>query len=178
MEVPTSVEMVKAGAMELKMVVPGVPKNVKDRELLEEDLQWIGCHRLMGRLWGLRMEEMVSELMSDKDNRWHKTLCQVLEKWTAKEWRKVYGFTKEGEGMVSRTDRFIDGKFSARVNPKDGYVVVECKEVRARRVLEFLVPLLYLEKPTRITIMVDNTIFGALSRKRPVDWGHIVKDVV
>ena len=63
---------------------------------------------------------MVSELMSDKDNQWHGTMRQALEKWTAKEWRKVYRFAKEGKGMASRTDRFIDGKFSARVNPKMG----------------------------------------------------------
>ena len=64
------------------------------------------------------------------------------------------------------------------MNPKDGYVVVDCKEPRARRVLEFLVPLLYPEKPTRVTITVGNTIFGALSRERPVDWGVVVKDLV
>ena len=80
--------------------------------------------------------------------------------------------------MASRTDWFIDSKFSARVNPKDGYAVVECKKARARRILEFLVPLLYLEKPTRVTITVGNTIFGALSGERPVDWGQVVKDVV
>ena len=168
----------KAGAVALKTVVPGVPKSVKDQELLEEDLRRIGCHGLMGRPWGLRMEEMVSEVMSDKDNWWYGTLRQAPEKWTAKEWRKVYGFAKEGEGMASRTDRFIDSKFSARVNPKDGYAVAECKEARARRVLEFLVLLLYPEKPTRVTITVGNTIFGALSEERPVDWGQVMKDVV
>ena len=44
--------------------------------------------------------------------------------------------------------------------------------------LEFLVPLLYSEKPTRVTITVGNTIFGALSGERPVDWGVVVKDLV
>ena len=80
--------------------------------------------------------------------------------------------------MASRTDRFIDGMFSGRVNPKDGYAVVDCKDPRVKRVLEFLVPLLYPEKPTRVTITVGNTIFGALSRERPVDWGIVVKDLV
>ena len=60
------------------------------------------------------------ELLGDKDNRWHGTVRQAPEKWTAKEWRKVYGFAKEGEGMVSRTDRFIDSKFSGRVNQRMG----------------------------------------------------------
>ena len=111
------------------------------------------------------------ELLGDKDNRWDGTVRQAPEKWTAKEWRKVYGFGREGEGegMASQTDRFIDGIFSGHVNPKDGYAVVDYKDPRVKRVLEFLVPLLYPEKPTRVTITVGNTIFGALSGERPVD---------
>ena len=124
------------------------------------------------------MEDLVVKLLGDKDNQWYGTVRQAREKWTAKKWRKVYGFAKEGKGMASRTDRFIESKFYGRVNPKDGYAVVDCKESWARRVLEFLVPLLYPEKPTRITITVENTIFGALSRERPVDWRIVVKDLV
>ena len=90
----------------------------------------------------------------------------------------MYSFTREGEGMASRTDQFIDGKFSGWVNPKDKYAVVDCKEPRARKVLEFVVPLLYLEKPTRVTIMMGNTIFGALFGERPIYWGVVVKDLV
>ena len=74
------------------------------------------------------------ELLGDKDNRWHGTVRQAPEKWTAKEWRKVYGFRRGGEGMASRTNRFIDGMFSGRVNPKDGYAVVDCKDPRVKRV--------------------------------------------
>ena len=40
----------------------------------------------------------------------------------------MYGFAREGVGMASRTDRFIDGKYSGRVNPKDRYTVVDCKK--------------------------------------------------
>ena len=102
-----------------------MPKSVKDRELLEEDLRRIGCHGFLGKPWGLRMEDMVAELIGEKDNRWDGTVCQVPEKWTAKEWRKVYNFGRGGEGMASRTDRFIDGMFSGKVNPKDGYAVAD-----------------------------------------------------
>ena len=56
------------------------------------------------------------ELMSDKDNRWHGIVRQAPEKWTLAEWRMVYGVPRQGEGMASRMDRFIDGKFSTRVN--------------------------------------------------------------
>ena len=178
MQVPLTARMVKAGAMALKAVVPGMPKSVKDWELLEEDLWRIGCHGFIGKPWGLRMEDLVAELLEDKDNRWDGTVRQAPERWTTKEWRKVYGFGREGEGMASRTDRFIDGMFSGRVNPKDGYTIANCKDPRVKRVLEFLVPLLYPEKPMRVTITVKNTIFGALSGERPVDWGIVVKDLV
>ena len=169
MQVPFTARMVKAGAMALKAVVPGIPKTVKDRELLEEDLRRIGCHGFLRKPWGLRMEDLVVELLGGKDNRWDGTVRQAPEKWTVKEWRKVYDFRRGGEGMASRTDRFIDGMFSSRVNPKDGYNVADCRDPRVKRVLEFLVPLLYPEKPTRVTITVGNTIFRALSGERPID---------
>ena len=41
--------MVKAGAMALKAVVPGIPKSAKDQELVEEELWRIGCHGFMGK---------------------------------------------------------------------------------------------------------------------------------
>ena len=113
--------------------------------------------------------------MVERDNWWEGTVRQAPERWTATVWQKLYGFLRQGEGMALWTDQFIEGKFSARINPKDRFAVLVCKEARARRVLEFLVPHLYLEKPTRVTIMVENTIFGALSRDRPVDWGAVLK---
>ena len=178
MQVPLTVRMVKVGAMALKAVIPSMPKSVKDRELLEKDLRRIGCHGFIGKPWGLRMEDLVAELLGDKDNQWDGTVHQAPERWTAKEWGKVYGFGREGEGMASRTDRFIDGMFSGRVNPKDGYAVADSKDPRVKRLLEFVVPLLYPGKPTRVTITVGNTIFGALSGERLVDWGIVVKDLM
>ena len=175
MQVPFTARMVKAGAMALKAVVPSIPKTVKDRELLEEDLRRIGCHGFLGKPWGLWMEDLVAELLGGKDNRWDGTVRQAPEKWIVKEWRKVYSFGRGGEGMASR---FIDGMFSGRVNPKNGYAIADYKDPRIKRVLEFLVPLLYPEKPTRVTITVGNTIFGALSGERPVDWGIVVKHLV
>ena len=44
--------------------------------------------------------------------------------------------------------------------------------------LEFLIPILYPEKPTRVTVTVGNTIFGALLGERKVDWGVVIQAVV
>ena len=66
--------MVKAGAMALKAVLLDVPKNVRDRELLEKDLRQIGCHGFVGKPYELRMEDLVVELLGDNDNRWDGTV--------------------------------------------------------------------------------------------------------
>ena len=44
--------------------------------------------------------------------------------------------------------------------------------------LEFLVSIVHLDKPIRVTITVGNTIFGALEGDRPVDWRVIFRDLV
>ena len=44
--------------------------------------------------------------------------------------------------------------------------------------LEFLIPILYPEKPTRVTMTVGNTIFGAFLGEQKVDWGIILQSVI
>ena len=80
--------------------------------------------------------------------------------------------------MATCSEKFCKGKFFDLVNPKDAFVVVECKDARARRMLEFLVPILYLEKPIQVTITIANTIYGALLGEREVDWMFVIWDVV
>ena len=70
--------MVKAVAMVLKAVVPGIPKSARDRELLKEDLRWIGCHGFMGKPWGLRMEDLVVELLGEKDCEHYRQYRQLV----------------------------------------------------------------------------------------------------
>ena len=71
--------------------------------------------------------------------------------------------------MANRTDQYIEGKFRNDADPKDGFPVRECRDARERRVLEFLVPIMHPDKPTRVTPTLGNTIFGALSGERLVD---------
>ena len=58
--------------MALKAIVPGVSGNIEERELLEEDLCYIGCHGFLKKPWNLKLEGMVAKLMSEKDNQWLK----------------------------------------------------------------------------------------------------------
>ena len=79
---------------------------------------------------------------------------------------------------MGRTEKWVDGKFKTTINPKDGYTVSDCIDPRERRVLGFVIPILYLEKPNRVTKEVGNTVFGALSGEYKVSWGQVLHEVV
>ena len=93
-------------------------------------------------------------------------------------WAEVYSFRKEGKGLASRIDKYTNGKFSTLINPKDGYAVAICVDPRERKVLEFVLPILYLGKPSQVTMTVGNTIFGALSGVWKVSWRQVIQEVV
>ena len=62
----------------------------------------------------------------------------------------------------------MDDKFTHVVDPMDKFLVKDCRHAWKCRLLEFLVPIIYPEKPTKVTIMLGNTIFGVLE-DCPVD---------
>ena len=93
-------------------------------------------------------------------------------------WVEVYNFRKEGCKLARRTDKWVEGKFDNSYNAKNGYAVSECIDPRKRRVLEFIVLILYLEMQNRVTKTVGNTIFGALAREYKVHWGQVIQEVV
>ena len=105
---------------------------------------------------------MVRELTKGAPNQYEGTIRARPETWGAERWREAYGFNIGGERFASWTDKFIGGKFRNVANPKDGFAIADCEDSRAKKVLEFLIPILYPEKPTRVTVTVGNTIFGAL----------------
>ena len=72
----------------------------------------------------------------------------------------------------------MEDRFSTSINPKDGHAVVDFVDPRQTRVLEFVVLIMYLEKPTQVTMMVANTIFGDLSSARKVSWGILMQELV
>ena len=80
--------------------------------------------------------------------------------------------------MANRTDKYVEGKFLHEVDPKDGYPVRECRDAWERRLLEFLVPIVHPDKPTRVIRTLGNTIFGAISGERSVDWAVIFMELV
>ena len=155
-------------SLKIKTIYPVIPKGDKERKELEEDLGQLGLGGFLCRPWSLKDEEMIQELLSNQSNQWAKTNRALPGKWTVETWKKVYDFLRPGEGMASCTEKFAEGKFLNPPHSKDGYAVADCKIARERRMLEFIVPILYSEQPNRITVTWANTIFGALSGERKV----------
>ena len=98
--------------------------------------------------------------------------------WTADLWRQTYRFPRGGSGLSKRTEGHHEGRFMHQVDPKDGYSVSDCRVDRYRRLLEFMIPIVHPDKPTRVTITIGNTIFGVLDGGREVDWGVVFRDMV
>jgi hypothetical protein len=169
-EVPSEVK--------LRKIVPEVPRDEAERGELLEDLQVMGCFGFLEKLWGFKDDRIVRELLDRVLNEFDNSIRGQPIRWTEECWREVYHFSKGGGGLADRKDEYVKECFKDLPSPKDGYSIDDCKDPRHRRLLAFLVPIVYPEKPNRITITWGNTIFGALNGGRKVNWARVITTLV
>jgi hypothetical protein len=162
----------------IRKIVPEVPRNEVERGELLEDLQTMGCSGLLEKPWGFKDEEVVRELLDGVLNEFDNSIRAAPTRWTEEVWREVYNFSTGGGGLAGRKDEYIRDCFKELPNPKDGYSIEDCTDPRHRRMLAFLAPIIYPEKPNRITVTLGNTIFGALIGGRKVNWAKIITNLV
>ena len=168
----------------LRNVTPTIPGNEFERGMLKSNLADLGCAGLLERLWNLKNEDFVQQFMLiregklERNNMFDTTIWDQPEEWTAGVWKEVYDFGPGGNGLANWTDLYIEDKFRNEADTKDGFPVRDCRNPRERKLLEFLVPIVHLDKPTLVTRTIGNTIFGAVSRERPVDWGKLFSEFV
>ena len=161
-----------------------VLEDERERAMLKDNLYGLGCVGLLEGPWNLKNKEfiqqfiMIREQKMECNNIFDATIRNRPEEWTTRVWREVYNFLPGGGGMANRTDKYVEGKFLLEVDPKDGFPVRECKDARERRLLEFLVPIVHPDKPTRVIRTLRNTIFGAISGERSIDWSIIFMELV
>jgi hypothetical protein len=169
-EVPSKVK--------IRKIVPEVPRDEVERGELLEDLQTMGCSGLLEKPWGFKDEEVVRELLDGVSNEFDNTIRATPTRWTEEVWREVYNFNTRGGGLAGRKDEYVKDCFKELPNPKDGYDIEDCTDPRHRRMLAFLAPIVYPDKPNRITVTLGNTIFGALIGGRKVNWVRIITNLV
>ena len=167
----------------LRNMTPTIPGNEFERSMLKSDLVDLGCTGLLERPWNLKNEDFVQQFVLIREgklegNMFDTSIRDRPEEWTAGIWREVYDFGLGRNGLANRTDLYIEGKFRNKADPKDGFPVRDCKNPRERKLLEFLVSIVHPDKPTQVTRTIGNTIFGALSGERPVDWGRVFSELV
>ena len=163
----------------LKNVTPAILKQESELKELIEDLTRMGCKGFLAKPWKLQSEATLREFLSERGNHWERTMQQVLEQWTTEVWADVYEFApRKGERRANRKDTYFVGKFRTEHDPKDGFHPGDCNNTKERRVIEFLLPILYPKKPKRLSITMANTIFGALSKTRPINWGRLIQELV
>jgi hypothetical protein len=154
-----------------KPFVPAIPTD--DEELLElgVDLRIMGYEGLLGQPWNVQADNVLREFKFERENQWIGTKRRDPDNWTPNTWARVYGFQRGvEEGWAGRKDGLFAGKFKGEVDPKEGLHPSNCRNPRERRMLEFLIPILNLEKPKRISLTMANTLFGVMSGVRPVNW--------
>jgi hypothetical protein len=138
----------------------------------------MGCSELLVKPWGFKDDRIVRELLDGVSNEFDNSIRATPTRWTEECWRKVYNFSTGGGRLAGRKDECVKDCFQELPSPKDGYAIEDCTDARHRHVLAFLVPILYLEKPNRITVTMGNTIFGALNGGRKVNWARIIANLV
>jgi hypothetical protein len=159
-------------------LVSEVPRDETERGELLEDLQVMGCSGFLEKPWGFKDDRIVRELLDGMSNEFDNSIRGQAVRWMEECWREVYHFSKGGGGLAGRKDEYVKECFKDLPNPKDGYSIDDCKNPRHRRLLAFLVPIVYPEKPNRITITWDNTIFGALNGGWKVNWARVITTLV
>jgi hypothetical protein len=138
----------------------------------------MGCSGLLEKPWGFKDDRILRELLDGVSNEFEHSIRATPVRWTEECWREVYNFSKGGGGLAGQKDEYVKDCFRALPSPKDGYAIEDYIDAPHRRVLAFLVPILYPEKPNRITVTMGNMIFGALNRGRKVNWARIISNLV
>ena len=86
------------------------------------------------------------ELKTGAPNQFESTIRAKPNMWIVVTWKKTFGFGPDGAGFCAWNEDFTPSRFSGPVISKDEYLLSDCSNPRARRVLEFLVSILLPDK--------------------------------
>ena len=56
--------------------------------------------------------------------------------------------------------------------------MTDCVDKRERKLLEFVILILYPEKPSQVIVTIANIVFEALSKEKKVSWGIVFQDLI
>jgi hypothetical protein len=151
---------VEQAPIPLKNVSPAIPKSESELKELIEDLTRMGYKGLLTKPWNPQSEVISREFLFEGENQWFRTIWQDPKKWTAEVWAMVYGFSpRKGKGWATCKDNFYIGQLRGEHDPKDRFHLGNYLNHKEGRVVEFILPILSLEKPKQLNITMENTLF-------------------
>lgn len=80
--------------------------------------------------------------------------------------------------MATKKDECNQGKFTSKLDNKNGYFIRHCKDDRQQRMFAFLVLILNPEKRYSLTFTMATTPLLAFMGKRKVNWCQIMRDLI
>ena len=105
----------------VKPLLPTIPADDKEYQELKEDLRAMGCGNLLVQPWNVESEDTMREFLILRGSQWDETPRRDPQNWTPDTWCEVYGFKADiEEGWAGRKDGLFAGKFTGKVDPKEG----------------------------------------------------------
>lgn len=166
-----------------RLISPVILYNPNPRQKVEDDLTTMGCLRFIRRPWNIQGKEMIEELIYGILNQYELTIRGRWKAWSPELRATVYFASSKGSGRAIQTNKYSADKLKNLANTKEGNAVGDSTNPWDQQILQFLISILYPEKPTRVTMTMANTFFGALDvwmnpMPRPVSSTGIIHSIV
>ena len=92
---------------------------------------------------------------------------------------EAFGISTRGEDAVRKGENLALSFFPTQsLSHTDGWQVKQCNDPTLKVVLAFLNPLLYPQKPHRVTVRMASTIVACLFHDRKTNWASVFQEVI
>lgn len=150
----------------LKKVHLEISADEGELEQLRTALGRMACAGHLDLPWRIWEEGLIRDIIGPVVNTWKSILRGHLEQWTSTVWREVYRFWKRGVKRSERNNHFLEREFRNPAHRKDGYTIRNLWDSELRRVIGFLNPIFYPEKPNRVVSLWASTFIGSFNPTR------------
>ena len=99
--------MVAMVSKALRTINPAIPKEEDRKQVLVTDRTRMRCEGLLTRMWLLKNEGMVTDLLEGRGSQWDQTNRSSSNMWMTKMWGEVYEFNQQKLGWAARLDKYI-----------------------------------------------------------------------
>jgi hypothetical protein len=157
---------------------PGYPKYKERRNILKKNLGRMGCAMLFNLPWRYANKKMIKEIVARKSTSFPATIREKSKEWDAETVSLSWLLRAEGKGLPPKKENLAKDYVLAIPSSKDRWKSSQCNHQELTEVLEFLVPLINLNKPKWMTIQVASAVVDCLINKTKISWAKVFKQSI